>query len=282
MRRIGLISDTHMPERCLALPDAVFEVLAGVDLILHAGDVGELWVLDQLSRIAPVIAVHGNDDTPQAEAGLPYLQTIVVAGQRIVLTHAHYPDRTEEVASRSDDWESTFQRRMAFARQHGAEIIIFGHTHIPMCLQRKGIWLINPGAIAAGNTWTRQLIQTVAILEIEAGRAPQVTHYDLASGQPHQCIFDESGFRATFRHYGAPILEAELYQQAGWIWQELFPLAEDALRQAVLKLAHQRWAGDQSLITSQEMVAAIEAVDSKGLLRAKLAENPLFAPYISS
>jgi putative phosphoesterase len=57
--RIGLISDTHMPQRCAALPDAVFDALKGVDLILHAGDVGELWVLDHLSTIAPVVAVHG-------------------------------------------------------------------------------------------------------------------------------------------------------------------------------------------------------------------------------
>ena len=51
--RIGLVSDTHMPDRCDALPPALFATLRGVDLLLHAGDVGELWVLDQLSAIAP-------------------------------------------------------------------------------------------------------------------------------------------------------------------------------------------------------------------------------------
>jgi putative phosphoesterase len=61
--RIGIISDTHMPERCAALPPALFETLRGVDLLLHAGDVGELWVLDRLSALAPVVAVHGNDET---------------------------------------------------------------------------------------------------------------------------------------------------------------------------------------------------------------------------
>jgi hypothetical protein len=55
---LGLISDTHMPERWPELPGAIFDVFAGVDLILHAGDVGELWVLDRLSAIAPVLAVR--------------------------------------------------------------------------------------------------------------------------------------------------------------------------------------------------------------------------------
>jgi predicted phosphodiesterase len=151
-----------------------------------------------LSRIAPVIAVHGNDETAEAQAALPYLQTLVVEGQRIVLTHAHYPDRAAEIASRTDEWQPKIQRRLDFARQQGAGIIVYGHLHIPMCLQREGVLLINPGAIASGNYWSRQLIQTLAILEIVAGRAPQVTHYDLASGQPHQCIFDAAGFYPTF------------------------------------------------------------------------------------
>jgi hypothetical protein len=69
--RIGLISDTHMPARCADLPAAVFDVLRSVDVVLHAGDVGELWVLDQLSAIAPVIAVHGNDETAEAQRELP-------------------------------------------------------------------------------------------------------------------------------------------------------------------------------------------------------------------
>src|SRR5262245_1829640 len=103
--RIGLVSDTHMPDRCVALPGALFDALKGVDLLLHAGDVGELWVLDQLSVLAPVVAVHGNDDTADAQRELPYQQIIAVARQRIVLTHAHFPDRAQELESRrADAW----------------------------------------------------------------------------------------------------------------------------------------------------------------------------------
>src|SRR3712207_2339587 len=88
---IGLVSDTHMPERCAELPAALFEALRGVDLLLHAGDVGELWVLNRLSAIAPVVAVHGNDDTPDSQRELPYQQVVAVAGRRILLCHSHYP-----------------------------------------------------------------------------------------------------------------------------------------------------------------------------------------------
>src|SRR5687768_11958359 len=72
--RFGLISDTHMPERCPVLPTALNDVFRGVDLILHAGDLGELSVLDRLGAIAPVVAVHGNDDTAEAQRELPYQQ----------------------------------------------------------------------------------------------------------------------------------------------------------------------------------------------------------------
>ena len=94
--RIGLISDTHMPERCFTFPDNLPQVFDGVDFILHAGDVGELWVLDKLSEIAPVFAVHGNDDTIDAQRELPLQQLITIAGRRMLLWHNHYPDPIDE------------------------------------------------------------------------------------------------------------------------------------------------------------------------------------------
>src|SRR4029450_3188364 len=98
---VGLISDTHLPQRCLALPEAIFTVFRGFDVILHAGDVGELRVLNELSRCAPVVAVHGNDETAEAQRELPYQQVVAVAGQRILLWHSHFPDRVDEMLSRT-------------------------------------------------------------------------------------------------------------------------------------------------------------------------------------
>src|SRR5215211_7634397 len=134
--RIGLVSDTHMPERCPALPPALFEALRGVELLLHAGDVGELWVLDHLSAIAPVLAVHGNDDTADAQRELPYQQVLMAAGQRILLTHAHYPDRAQELEARKNNaWGPKLERRAAFGQRAGASVVVFGHTHVPMTYQ---------------------------------------------------------------------------------------------------------------------------------------------------
>src|SRR5690554_1327395 len=98
--RIGLVSDTHSPQRCEKLPGALFSALSGADLILHAGDVGNLDVLDQLSKIAPVVAVHGNDDSEEAVRELPEQQIVTIGGIRILLWHSHYPNHEEEMASR--------------------------------------------------------------------------------------------------------------------------------------------------------------------------------------
>lgn len=206
--RIGLISDTHMPERCASLPPAVFDILRGVDLILHAGDVGELCVLDALSAIAPVIAVHGNDETGAAQQELPYQQRIVAGGTRILLTHAHYPDRAEELASReSDDWLPKLARRAAMGQRAGVRIVVFGHTHIPMAVEHAGVLLVNPGALAAPNPTTRQTVQSVAILSIHTDGTPIVTHIDLARPDqpfvPH--IAWHAGFRAAHAQFTAPL-----------------------------------------------------------------------------
>ncbi len=205
--RIGLISDTHMPARCAALPPVLFEVLRGVDLLLHAGDVGELWVLDALSAVAPVIAVHGNDETTDAQRELPYQQVIAVGRQRILLTHAHYPDRAEEMESRKDDaWAPKLARRAAMGQQAGARIVVFGHTHIPMAVEYDGVLLINPGALACPNLESRQRVQSVAILTVRDDGAPFVTHIDLARpDQPFVPRIDwEAGSRAPISSSDSP------------------------------------------------------------------------------
>lgn len=204
--RIALISDTHMPQRCAALPAAVFDALQGVDLLLHAGDVGELWVLDRLSAIAPVIAVHGNDETAEAERELPYQQLVVAGGARMLLTHGHYPDRAAEMASREDDaWEPKLARRAAMGRRAGARVVVFGHTHVPMAVEYDDVLLVNPGALAAPNPALRQRMQSVAILSIRDDGAPFVTHVDLA--HPDEafapCIDWQAGFRTAHARFTA-------------------------------------------------------------------------------
>jgi putative phosphoesterase len=122
---IGLISDTHG----LLRPE-VFSALEGVDLILHAGDVGGRAIIDELSAIAPVRAVYGNTD-PLGEPGLPARHVLEIQGLSILVTHGH------EFGS------PTTERLLA---RYTEEVVVFGHTHKPL-IERSGSRLVvNPGA----------------------------------------------------------------------------------------------------------------------------------------
>ena len=123
---IGLVSDTHN----LVRPE-IFSALDGVELILHAGDVGGRSVIDELSAIAPVRAVYGNTDIP-GEPGLQAHLALVIDGLSIHVSHGH------EVGG-----GPTAEKLLS---RYTADIIVFGHTHQPL-VERSGRRLvINPGA----------------------------------------------------------------------------------------------------------------------------------------
>jgi uncharacterized protein len=122
---VGLVSDTH----ALIRPE-IFAALAGVELILHAGDVGGRSVLDELSAIAPVRAVYGNTDVP----GDPDLQAELVLSiddLSIHVSHGH------ELGS------PTAERLLA---RYRADVIVFGHTHKPLVERAGARLVVNPGA----------------------------------------------------------------------------------------------------------------------------------------
>lgn len=257
---IGLVSDTHMPARWLSIPDSVYEIFRGVDLILHAGDVGELWVLDQLSQIAPVIAVHGNDDSKDAQRELPYQQVITVAGQRILLWHSHFTDRIDEIDSRKgDEMIGKLDRSIERARRCGASIVIFGHWHIPFTHQNEEILVINPGAIASGNVVTRQLVQTVALLFISDDGMPFVSHVDLAA--PHRIYTPRvdlvAGFQAALDQFSASILEPELEARSSSLIKRLQSLGTEYTLPPIQRVAHRVWAGQQERITLEDWLAEV-------------------------
>jgi hypothetical protein len=187
----------------------VLEIFRGVDLILHAGDVGQLSILDELSAAAPVVAVHGNDERfAEAQRDLPYQETVIAAGQRIVLTHAHHPDLAQERESRKiDAWAPKLDRRAAFGHRAGAKIVVYGHTHVPMDAVHQGVRLINPGALASGNHRLRQFRKTVALLYLHAGGGASVVHVDLDA--PHRAAAIEidwaAGFRAAMLQFQEPL-----------------------------------------------------------------------------
>src|SRR4051812_15335816 len=122
---IGLISDTHS----LVRPE-VFDVLRGVELILHAGDVGGRGVLEELGAIAPVRAVFGNTDYP----GEPYLEAaidLVVESVAIHVSHGH------ELGSPTP---------ARLLDRYSADVIVYGHTHKALTERVGSRLVINPGA----------------------------------------------------------------------------------------------------------------------------------------
>ena len=125
---IGLMSDTHGLVR-----PGVHDALAGVDLILHAGDVGGDDVLHELAVIAPVMAVRGNTD-PADDPRLPASVTITIGGLLIHVTHGN------ELGS------PTPAKLLA---AHEADVIVYGHTHRQLVTRAKNRLVVNPGAAGA-------------------------------------------------------------------------------------------------------------------------------------
>ncbi len=187
MTSIGILSDTHYQDRLFALPEKLARIWAGVSLILHAGDVGDLSLLDALSAIAPVVAVTGNDETPQVKAVLPLQAVVAVDGRRIVLVHSHYIDPAEERATRKENhWGPKLDRLAGIGQAAGASLVIYGHTHIPMRVEHQGVTLFNPGALAAGSYFTRQKQMLVGRLDLAADGSFKLDHIDAATGLPAQ------------------------------------------------------------------------------------------------
>ena len=151
---VGLISDTHG----LVRPE-VHTALAGVELILHAGDVGGDEILDELAIIAPVQAVFGNTDDP-GNPRLPAAIDIEVGGVKIHVSHGH---------------ELGVPKPEKLLARYAADVIVYGHTHVPLVTKADGRLVVNPGAAGAARF---ELKPSVAILEISNG-VPSVRIVDL-------------------------------------------------------------------------------------------------------
>ncbi len=150
--RIGVISDTHIPDRTDEIPVEVFDLFRDSHLILHAGDVCQGWVLERLETIAPVVAVRGNRDSHELCQTLPY-KTIVSADRwRIGLVHG-MRSRLEEMADRLRyvRGDRRFRDQLLHVRsafgEEDVRCIIFGHTHQTCNEVLDGVLMFNPGGV---------------------------------------------------------------------------------------------------------------------------------------
>jgi putative phosphoesterase len=119
---IGVISDTHG----LLRPEALRE-LAGVDLILHAGDIGKPEILTELKKIAPVAAIKGNNDTGDWARRLPEVRTVKVGQHRLYMIH-NVNELDFSLAARK------------------FRVVVSGHSHKPSIIEKAGVLFVNPGS----------------------------------------------------------------------------------------------------------------------------------------
>ena len=152
--RVIVLADTHAPRRWKTCPPRVAAHLKDADVILHAGDVCTAAVLDELQEFAPVHAVLGNNDGPDVAAwGAPETLELTLDGLKIGMIHDSGP---------ADGRPARMRRRFP-----SADLVVFGHSHIPMDVTASGIRIFNPGSPTDRR---RQPHGTLGVLVIDAGR----------------------------------------------------------------------------------------------------------------
>lgn len=152
---VGLISDTHGLVRA-----DVHTALAGVEVILHAGDVGGADILAELELIAPVRAVYGNTDWI-GDPALAECLDLEIGGRRVHVSHGH------ECGS------PTPEKLLA---RYDADVIVFGHTHRQLVVRAEGRWVVNPGAAGPRRFDVRP---SVARMTIARGQVVAIEHVEL-------------------------------------------------------------------------------------------------------
>jgi uncharacterized protein len=157
--RVVVLADTHGPRRWRVCPPPVAARLQTADLILHAGDVCTASVLTELAEYAPVVAVVGNNDQPDvADWGATPTAGLTLDGLRLAMLHDSGP-----TAGRLARMRRTFP---------GADLVVFGHSHIPLDESAPGLRIFNPGSPTDRR---RQPHGTIGVLQIADGRLQEAS-----------------------------------------------------------------------------------------------------------
>lgn len=132
-KTVGLISDTHVPKRAICIPKRVFEIFEKVDYIIHAGDLVELAVVDELEQIAPVLVVHGNMDGLEVANALPRFNSLKIFDWKICVIHDS--NTLNELIKMNE-----------IAEDNGFDVFVYGHTHVADIKWEGKVLYINPGS----------------------------------------------------------------------------------------------------------------------------------------
>lgn len=155
--RIGLLSDTHG-----LLRNELYGVFEAVDEILHAGDVGDPAILEELGVIAPVLAVTGNVDGWDLGPGVPEELKLERLGHKLAVIHGHQwgSPKVQDLIDRYPDYS----------------VVVYGHTHEPLLRREEGVLVVNPGS--AGHRRFNKPV-SAGILTLAEGRPAEARLVDL-------------------------------------------------------------------------------------------------------
>lgn len=166
--KIGVLADTHIPDKRRSLPARVLEIFSTVEIVLHAGDITRMDLLQQLQeQVSLTFAVYGEGDAPETRTFLQETQVLEFGGRRIGLIHGNRDPRTE--------FNQRVRRLLRRKSNHGefhdyllsrfndVDAIVFGHTHLPYAKTHGGVFLFNPGSLVPHTG-----APSVGMLEIDA------------------------------------------------------------------------------------------------------------------
>ncbi len=157
--KIGVISDTHVPAESPVLPSRIAEVFKGLDIILHAGDVCELYMLAEFQESYTLtFAVWGECDSDDVRHYLEETQVVRFGERRIGLIHGHQfePEqrgvlgRLRHLLGSRPDPEALPRFLLEQFADEEVQAIVFGHTHHPYVKMHEGVLFFNPGSALAG------------------------------------------------------------------------------------------------------------------------------------
>ena len=169
-KKIGLISDTHIPEARVSLWDQVYTAFQGVDLIFHGGDIHDLSLLDELEKVAPIYAARGNGedgsggrDVQPEDPRVKYAWLIEIEGLWVGLTHyIPVPERPPNFTLAK--WVDRF------FPERKPDVIVSGDTHREAIEWIDGVYCVNPGSPTYPHNYDTQY-GTIGFLEIDNGKA---------------------------------------------------------------------------------------------------------------